>query len=71
LQFEQNQTILGGGRNSYFMNKILHKCGNTSLLFPVSGLVGITKFGGKKKVSQYLDLDFSSGDIIRSFPLFG
>lgn len=39
---------------------------------PVSRrVVGITKFRGKKIVSQYLDLDFSWGDFKRSFPLFG
>jgi hypothetical protein len=71
LQFEQNQTILGGRRKSYFMKEMLHKCGKTNLLFPVSQrVVGITKFRRKKIVSQYLDLDFSSGNFIRSFPLF-
>jgi hypothetical protein len=79
LQFEQIQTILGGGRKSYFMKEILHKCGKTSLLFLVSRRVwgegghgwGSPNLGGKNKVSQYLDLDLSSGDFIRSFPLFG
>jgi hypothetical protein len=80
LQFEQIQTILGGGRKSYFMKEILHKCGKTSLLFLVSRRDlgwgrgagwGSPNLGGKNKVSQYLDLDLSSGDFIRSFPLFG
>jgi len=58
LQFEQNQTILGGGRKSYFMKKILHKCGKTSPCFWVGGDHQIWV---KKIVSQYLDLDFSLG----------
>jgi hypothetical protein len=56
LQFEQIQTILGGGRKSYFMKEILHKCGKTSLLFLVSRRVwgegghgwGSPNLGGKK-----------------------